>query len=63
MSKLTDLIMQLRVRVREAQLPPELETRGLSMLEGADRLSGGSREAIAQFEQIAKYIDRITALA
>ncbi len=62
MSKLTDLITQLRINVRNAHLPPDLDGRAQSMLEEAERLSGGSLEAIAGFEQIAKYIDWICEL-
>ena len=41
MTKLADLMTRLRLKVREAQLPPELEAKTSSMLEEAERLGAG----------------------
>lgn len=62
MAKLTDIIRKLRDRVKEAQLPPELEARVSAMLEETDRLAIGNIENLPHFEQIAKYIEWITDL-
>lgn len=62
MAKLIDLITTLRAKVREAQLPPELEKRATTMLDETERLTGNSLESLPHFEQIAKYVDWITSL-
>lgn len=62
MTKLAQIITDLRRKTREAQLPPELNTRVESMLEEAERLSSGSLEMLPHFEQIAKYIEWTTTL-
>lgn len=62
MAKLTDIIRKLRERVKEAQLPPELEARVSAMLEETDRLAIGNIENLPHFEQIAKYIEWVTDL-
>ena len=62
MTKLGEIIDKLRKRIRDAQLPPELEAKINSMLEEAERLVGGSLETIPQFERIAKYIEWVTDL-
>ena len=62
MAKLTDIIRKLRNRVKDSQLPPELEARVSAMLEEADRLAIGNIENLPHFEQIAKYIEWVTDL-
>jgi ATP-dependent Lon protease len=62
MSKLADLITNLRIKLRDGHIPPELEARGQSMIEEAERLAGGSLEALMHFEQIANYIEWISDL-
>lgn len=62
MAKLTEIITGLRTRLREAQLPPELEVKTTSMLEEAERLASGSLEALPQFERIANYVAWVTEL-
>ena len=62
MTKLTEIITKLRVKVRQTQLPPELEAKVTSMLEEAERLSAGSLEALPYFERIANYVAWLTEL-
>ncbi len=62
MAKLTEIITNLRVKVRQTQLPPELEAKVTSMLEEAERLSASSLEALPHIEQIANYVAWITEL-
>ena len=62
MAKLVEIITNLRVKVRQTQLPPELEAKVTSMLEEAERISAGSLEALPHFERIANYVAWITEL-
>jgi ATP-dependent Lon protease len=62
MTKLAELINNLRIKIREAHLPPELEATINSLIEEAERLSGTSLEALNHFSQIAKYIEFATNL-
>jgi ATP-dependent Lon protease len=62
MTKLSELINKLRLKIREANLPPELEETCNSLIEESERLSGTSLEALNHFSQIAKYIEFSTAL-
>lgn len=62
MTKLAEILAGLRVKVRESALPPELEAKVTSMLDEAERLAGGSLEALPHFEQIAKYTEWVTSL-
>ncbi len=62
MARLQDLIQKLRERVRNSQLPPELENRVASMIEEAERLAGGDLKAMPHFEQIANYVTWVTDL-
>ena len=62
MAKLVEIITNLRVKVRQTQLPPELEAKVTSMLEEAERISAGSLEALPHFERIANYVTWITEL-
>jgi ATP-dependent Lon protease len=62
MSNLLDLISSLRRKLREGQLPPDLDKRVTTMLDEVERLTGNSLENLPHFEQVAKYVDWITAL-
>ena len=62
MTKFADLMTRLRLKVREAQLPPELEAKTSSMLEEAERLGAGSLATLPYFEQIANYVEWVTSL-
>lgn len=62
MTKLTELLTELRIKVRDAALPVPLESKINSMLDEAERLSGGSLEALPYFEQIAKYATWVISL-
>lgn len=62
MSKLEDLLSKLRQKVDEAKLPSELEARVTSMLDETERLTSNTLETLPHFEQIAKYVDWVTAL-
>lgn len=62
MGKLSDLIQVLRTRIRESELPPELENRVSTMLDETERLTGSSLETLPHFEQIAKYVEWVTSL-
>lgn len=62
MAKLTDIINNLRKKVKEIELPPELEARVSAQLEEADRLAIGNIEHLAHFEQIANYIEWVVSL-
>lgn len=62
MAKLTDIINNLRKKVKETELPPELEARVSAQLEEADRLAIGNIEHLAHFEQIANYIEWVISL-
>lgn len=62
MAALEDLINDLHHRVRENQLPPELEKRTTTMLDEAQRLLGSSLETLPHFEQISKYVSWVTDL-
>ncbi len=62
MTKLFEILAGLRMKVRESSMPPELESKVTSMLDEAERLAGGSLEALPYFEQIAKYSEWVTYL-
>lgn len=62
MGKLTDLITNLRMHVRQTHLPPELDNRVSTMLDEVERLTGTSLETLPHFEQIAKYVEWVTSL-
>lgn len=62
MAKLGEIITNLRVKVRQTGLPPELEAKVTSMLEEAERISAGSLEALPHFERIANYVAWLTEL-
>src|SRR3989344_9241076 len=62
MAKLIDMITSLRTHVREAQLPPELESRVNTMLDETERLTGTSLETLPHFEQVIKYVSTVIAL-
>lgn len=62
MGKLTDLISNLRMHVRQSHLPPELDNRVSTMLDEVERLTGTSLETLPHFEQIAKYVEWVTSL-
>jgi len=62
MAKLIDMITSLRAHVREAQLPPELESRVNTMLDETERLTGTSLETLPHFEQVIKYVSTVIAL-
>lgn len=62
MSKLDDLIAKLRKQMRDAQLPPDLESRVATMLDEVERLTGSSLENLPHFEQVAKYVEAVSLL-
>ncbi len=62
MAALEELIQTLRTKIRQTNLPPELEKRVTTMLDEAQRLLGASLETLPHFEQIAKYVDWVTEL-
>src|SRR3990167_10406004 len=62
MTSLGEIIKKLREKVKETLMPPELEAKATSMLDEAERLAGGSLEAIPHFERIANYVAWITEL-
>ncbi len=62
MSKVNDQVNELRNRVRNAQMPPQLEARISSLIEEAERFVGGSLDVMVHFEQIENYIQFVTDL-
>ncbi len=62
MSKVADSINKLRLKTREAQLPPELDGRIVSLIEEAEHFVGGSLDVMVHFEQISNYIEFVTSL-
>lgn len=62
MTALDQLISNLRTKIRDTALPPELEKRVTTMLEEAQRLLGASLETLPHFEQISKYVEWVTEL-
>ncbi|MEK7166189.1 MAG: AAA family ATPase, partial [Patescibacteria group bacterium] len=62
MAKLSELIGDLRIKVREAVLPPQLDKRVTTMLDEVERLMGGSLETLPHFEAIAKYVEWVSDL-
>src|SRR3989344_5485049 len=62
MAKLINIVVSLKEKIPQTQLPPDLENRVNSMFEEAERLAGGSMTNIAHFEQIVKYIEWVIDL-
>ena len=61
MSKLTDEVARLRVKIDDTSIPPELESRVLSTLEEIVRLENDI-SARVHIEQILNYIDCVVSL-